>query len=1057
MKRLQRKKALTRLAKLTPPRLPTILNRGRLYDQLDRSTGASLTWIAAPPGAGKTTLVASYLHTRGHEVLWYRLDAGDTDPSTLFHYLGVAVQTAAPHFRTRLPHLTPEYLAGLSTFTQRFFEQLGHRFSSPTVLVFDNYQEVPQDSPIHRVLSLGVPHLPDHIRVIGLSRERPPADYVRLLAEQQLATIHAAELELTREEAHQLAQLRPAIAPSDSPANSVDEMWERTKGWMAGFILLWQHHEQEKTVPSLAAHQTTQAIFDYLAGEVMARFSPERQTILLAVSILSDFTPQMAQRLSSQSEAADILEQLHQSHYFVERREDRLGWYRFHPLFQEFLLRRAEQAWTPASMRDMRRQAAALLVEAQQAEQAITVLQQAKAWDDYRALVRVQAPQVAQQGRMHTLETWIRELPDAQRTADPWMDFWLANSRLLVAPQEATPLYESAMTRFQQQGERVGMLLAWSGAVQAILVAWTGMKHLHNLVRAFQQMHPEGTAYPSLEVESVVAQAMVGVYMHMYPDRPQARVWLDRAVGLAHALPMSMRGAEMVNTTLFYLQLNDGQKAEDIFAHQQRRWTSRASASMRIMMGLTESLLSWWSGDTERCRTTVQKALDLAEQEGLVVWNGLLHAINIYNKLLFGQTQQARDHLALMQPFAKVGSNYFIFLMLMGWADLLDGHHKEAREKCRQARGILENEGFVWWHNGLLHLLQSQVAMVQGQHAEAAKLLDTVEVVAQTLPGLHTFGICLSRAQLAFQAGDERTGVLWLERLLGAQENTNQQILFVGWVPAQASGLFGKALELDIEVPYVTDFIRKWRLKPPVDGPVPENWPWRVKIHTFGKLIVEVDGKPLEKQRKAPHRLLDLLTAIITFGGSDVPVSRLMDTLWPEVEGNTAHENFKKSIARLRKLLTVDTAIQWQDGKISLNRDLCWVDALTFDQHVDAEDNRAVALYKGPFLGPEEVPVWAEFRRDQERTRFIRLINGQCNYAQTTGNVELAIQSLERAIEVDPVAEPLYHQLIPLLMAQGRKAEAIARYNGCRSALARWASRLPSPELQTLVSAIPPQ
>jgi two-component SAPR family response regulator len=207
------------------------------------------------------------------------------------------------------------------------------------------------------------------------------------------------------------------------------------------------------------------------------------------------------------------------------------------------------------------------------------------------------------------------------------------------------------------------------------------------------------------------------------------------------------------------------------------------------------------------------------------------------------------------------------------------------------------------------------------------------------------------------------------------QGKKNQQISFAGWIPREASRLFAKALELGIEVPYVLEFIRKWQLKPLVDGPVPENWPWRVKIRTFGKLAVEVDGKPLEKHRKAPHRLLELLAAIIAFGGYEVPVSRVIDAMWPEVDGDTAHENFKKSLARLRKLLEVDDVIHWQDGKISLNQDLCWVDAVVFDQQATQADGRAIALYTGPFLGHDEVPAWAVSRRERMHATYVSLVN----------------------------------------------------------------------------------
>jgi LuxR family transcriptional regulator, maltose regulon positive regulatory protein len=169
-----------------------------------------------------------------------------------------------------------------------------------------------------------------------------------------------------------------------------------------------------------------------------------------------------------------------------------------------------------------------------------------------------------------------------------------------------------------------------------------------------------------------------------------------------------------------------------------------------------------------------------------------------------------------------------------------------------------------------------------------------------------------------------------------------------------------------------------------------------------------------------------------------VLVSRLVDSLWPEVDGDTGHENFKKSIARLRKLLAVEEVIRWEDGKISLNSDLCWVDVLAFERHVKREEVRAIGLYTGPWLGLEELPLWAELQRERMRTTFIRLVSRHCDHVQTTNKVEEAIRSLEQAIAVDPLAQPLYHRLIPLLIAQGRRADAQRHYQTCVKACQQW-------------------
>lgn len=89
-----------------------------------------MIWIHEPPGAGKTTLVASYLHARKVPGIWYQVDAGDGDPATLFYYLR---QTLPASRRARLPLFTLEYLPDLPGFARRFFRKLFARLPRPVI------------------------------------------------------------------------------------------------------------------------------------------------------------------------------------------------------------------------------------------------------------------------------------------------------------------------------------------------------------------------------------------------------------------------------------------------------------------------------------------------------------------------------------------------------------------------------------------------------------------------------------------------------------------------------------------------------------------------------------------------------------------------------------------------------------------------------------------------------------------------------------------------------------------------------------------------------------
>jgi ATP/maltotriose-dependent transcriptional regulator MalT len=134
-------------AKTTRPSVQGIVPRSRLFRILDRGRAHPVTWVWGPPGSGKTTLVSSYLAARKLRGLWYQVDQGDADVATFFSYLKEAARRAAPRRKQPLPLLTPEYRAGLAAFSQRFFRDLFKMLTRPCAVVFDNYHDVPADSP----------------------------------------------------------------------------------------------------------------------------------------------------------------------------------------------------------------------------------------------------------------------------------------------------------------------------------------------------------------------------------------------------------------------------------------------------------------------------------------------------------------------------------------------------------------------------------------------------------------------------------------------------------------------------------------------------------------------------------------------------------------------------------------------------------------------------------------------------------------------------------------------------------------------------------------------
>ena len=232
------------IAKITRPRLASTVERDRLFRLLDRSRERPVIWIAAPGGSGKTTLVASWMDSRGLPALWYQVDEGDGDIATFFHYMGMACRKAAPARKRPFPALTPEYLSGIPVFTRRFFEDLFGRLLAVRsarrgvhgpVLVLDNFQDAPPGSQFHEMIAHALDAVPGGMTVVVVSRSEPPVQLSRLRANDRIALIGWQEIKLTRDEAREIVE---AQGVRDLRADALAEIHQQTDGWAAGLILM---------------------------------------------------------------------------------------------------------------------------------------------------------------------------------------------------------------------------------------------------------------------------------------------------------------------------------------------------------------------------------------------------------------------------------------------------------------------------------------------------------------------------------------------------------------------------------------------------------------------------------------------------------------------------------------------------------------------------------------------------------------------------------------------------------------------------------------------------
>ena len=284
------------LAKTTRPSQAETLMRPRLVRRLDLGRKKPVTWVWAPPGAGKTTLVASYLAARKTRGLWYQIDEGDADVATFFYYLG----RAAPRRQRPLPLLTPEYRHGVVLFARRFFRELYTRLKPPFTVVFDNYQDVRRDSAFHDVMAESVAEIPNGGRIIFISRSDPPPAFARHRLHRRLELLDGSQLRFTPTEAVRLAR---KLAPGAWPRAMLRSLYDIADGWCAGLVLLLEQLRSEGRASPAPPKPSSKVLFDYFAGEIFKKADPNVQTVLLHTAFLPRVTEAMAVALTGQPAA----------------------------------------------------------------------------------------------------------------------------------------------------------------------------------------------------------------------------------------------------------------------------------------------------------------------------------------------------------------------------------------------------------------------------------------------------------------------------------------------------------------------------------------------------------------------------------------------------------------------------------------------------------------------------------------------------------------------------------------------------------------------------------
>ena len=653
------------LPKLRPPRLPSLcISRQRLLARMEESCQGKLTFVLAPAGSGKTTLVRQWIETQGQgtQVAWLSLDPEDDDPIRFWHY----VLTACEHFEGKPGHDALQQLStNQSFFPLLFLKQILTAFlnnvdeqTSRLLLVLDDYHVI-TSSQIHESLAYLVDHLPPTLHLVILSRSEPALPLARWRARGDLQEFHAADLRFSPEE--MAAFLRQAL-PVPLPKEQLQSLEARLEGWPTGLRLLaltLQGKSERQEIEQVLAgfSGSHRYLLDYFALEVLSSLPEARRIFLLQTSLLGRVTASLCEAVTGERDSEQTLREMERSGLFLQALGGEPPWYRYHSLFAEALQAQARKRLGGEELRLCLSRASAWYEQQDMFAEGIEAALAAGEWERAASLmerVLTVQPHPALQERV-TLLRRVEMLPEQVLEAHPALCINYA-AALLFTLDRSSP------------------------ATMALIE-----EPLNRAERTYEREEAWGKLGEALSCHAEVAR--------WHGDVPRAQSLARRALTLPLEPPMRWRGASILTVASSEMRKGRPEEARRLILEGQQLLETLPipGYSMHgapLMLGE----IGWQQGRLHRAEQYYRQLLASAQEnpvDQMAARLGLAKVSYEWNHL-----EEAEQSVAQVLELGKVHldelGKYFVEVGFLFPASLLQARLSQARGNLLQAHQALQ-------------------------------------------------------------------------------------------------------------------------------------------------------------------------------------------------------------------------------------------------------------------------------------------------------------------------------------------------------------------------------
>lgn len=339
-----------------------LIARPRLIERLAAAADARIVLLQAPAGYGKTSLMQQWADKQelaGARNIWVSLDSRDCDPMFLAHHVERALDEALSRAGNGpRQDITPSFYGW-----QALIEDVCDRLvdcEHACWLFIDDAHCLAGSSAVEGLRHL-IESAPSQLRFIIGTRGDPGMPLGRIRVRHRVLELGRDDLRF--EEAETRAYLdRLGGPPMES--EHVVLLQQRAEGWIAGIKLfglaLALEPENRHILEGLTGER--RQIADFFMEDVLARLPDDVQTFLLRASLLEEFSPTLCDVALERCDSRAMIDRCEAEGLFLQERDSRRSWYRFHHLFADFLKRQLHDS-SPEVAPPIYRRAARWLAE----------------------------------------------------------------------------------------------------------------------------------------------------------------------------------------------------------------------------------------------------------------------------------------------------------------------------------------------------------------------------------------------------------------------------------------------------------------------------------------------------------------------------------------------------------------------------------------------------------------------------------------------------------------------------------------------------------------------